>query len=161
MQFYVMTRTHVRQFTHMHVAKCRSTISWIMSSYFPVTGVKEATVRASTGAIDTTVPLPDGAKLVWCIYFSILKAVKLMYISLHVYICHRACWVYYQLGMHRSGFFRFGRTGPNQAASRTEQNRTEPNRITFIYCRSFRVMSNKLLIFIHIWVIVINCIGRY
>jgi len=47
MQFYVMTRTHVRQFTLVHVAKCQSTISWIMSSYFPMTGFK-ATVRAST-----------------------------------------------------------------------------------------------------------------
>jgi len=47
MQFYVMTRTHVRQFTIVHVAKCHSTISWIMSSYFPMTGFK-ATVRAST-----------------------------------------------------------------------------------------------------------------
>jgi len=34
MQFYVMTRTHVRQLTLVHVAKCHSTISWIMSSYF-------------------------------------------------------------------------------------------------------------------------------
>jgi len=47
----------------------------------------------------------------------------------------------FQLGMHRNGFFRFGRTGPNQAASRTEANR-----ITFIYCRSFRVLNIKLLI---------------
>jgi len=27
MQFYVMTRTHVRQFTLVHVAKCHSTIA--------------------------------------------------------------------------------------------------------------------------------------
>jgi len=47
MQFYVSTRTHVRQFTLVHVAKCHSTISWIMSSYFPMTGFK-ATVCAST-----------------------------------------------------------------------------------------------------------------
>jgi len=41
-QFYVMTRTHVglRQFTLVHVAKCHSTISWIMSSYFSMTGFK-------------------------------------------------------------------------------------------------------------------------
>jgi len=49
MQFYVMTRTHVRQFiTRVHVATCHSTVSWIMSNYFPMTGFK-ATVRASTG----------------------------------------------------------------------------------------------------------------
>jgi len=47
MQFYVMTRIHVRQFTLVHVAKCYGTISWIMSSYFPLTGFK-ATVYAST-----------------------------------------------------------------------------------------------------------------
>jgi len=54
MQFYVMTRTHVRQFTLVHVAKCHNIKSWIMSSYFPMTGFK-ATVCASTG--DKTVPL--------------------------------------------------------------------------------------------------------
>jgi len=47
MQFYVMTRTHVRQFTLLHVAKCHSKISWIMYSYFPTTGFR-ATVYAST-----------------------------------------------------------------------------------------------------------------
>jgi len=36
MKFYVMTRTHVRQFTLMHVAKCHSTISWIMSTHLPM-----------------------------------------------------------------------------------------------------------------------------
>jgi len=30
MQFYIMTRTHVKQLTLVHVAKCQSTISWIM-----------------------------------------------------------------------------------------------------------------------------------
>jgi len=48
MQFYVMTRTHVWQFTLVHVSKCQSTISLIMSSYFPMTGFK-ATVCVSTG----------------------------------------------------------------------------------------------------------------
>jgi len=48
MQFYAKTRTHVRQCTLVHVAKFNSTISWIMSSYFPRTGFK-ATVRAWTG----------------------------------------------------------------------------------------------------------------
>jgi len=48
MQFNVMTRTHAWQFTLKHRAKCHSTISWIMSGYFPTTGFK-ATVCASTG----------------------------------------------------------------------------------------------------------------
>jgi len=46
MQFYVMTRTHVRRFTFVHVAKCHSTILWKISSCFPITGFK-ATVCAS------------------------------------------------------------------------------------------------------------------
>jgi len=48
MQFYVMTRTHVWQFTLVRIEKCYSTILWIMSSYFPMTDFK-ATVCASTG----------------------------------------------------------------------------------------------------------------
>jgi len=35
MQFYVMTRTHVRQFKLLQVAKCHSAISWIMSNSIP------------------------------------------------------------------------------------------------------------------------------
>jgi len=35
MEFNVMTRTHIGQFTLVHVAKCHSTISQIMLSYFP------------------------------------------------------------------------------------------------------------------------------
>jgi len=50
MQFYVMTRTHVRQFTLVHGAKC-----------MPMTGFK-ATVCASTRDNHTTVPLPDGGQ---------------------------------------------------------------------------------------------------
>jgi len=42
MQFYVMT-TCIRQFTLVHVAKCHSTISWKMSSYFPLTSFKAST----------------------------------------------------------------------------------------------------------------------
>jgi len=34
MQFYVMTRTRVKQFTLVHVATCHSKISWIMADYF-------------------------------------------------------------------------------------------------------------------------------
>jgi len=34
MQFNIIPR--IRQFTHVHKAKCHSTISWIMSSYFPI-----------------------------------------------------------------------------------------------------------------------------
>jgi len=45
---HVMTRTHVKQFTLVHVVECHSIISWIMSSYFPMTSFK-ATVCASTG----------------------------------------------------------------------------------------------------------------
>jgi len=59
MQFYVMTRPHVRQFKLVHVAKCHSTIWWIMSSYFPMTGFK-ATVCASTGDNRHNCALPDG-----------------------------------------------------------------------------------------------------
>jgi len=58
-QFYVMTRTHVWQFTLVHVAKCHSTISWIMSSYFPTTDFKQQYVHQQE-TIGTTVPLPDG-----------------------------------------------------------------------------------------------------
>jgi len=47
MQFYVMTRTHVGQFTLVPIAKCHSTKLWIMSSYFLMNGFK-ATVCAST-----------------------------------------------------------------------------------------------------------------
>jgi len=47
MQFYVMIRTHVTQFTFVYIAKCHSTKSWIMSSYFPMTGFR-ATVCVST-----------------------------------------------------------------------------------------------------------------
>jgi len=38
MQFYVTIRTHVCVF--VHVAECHSTISWTMSSYFPMAGFK-------------------------------------------------------------------------------------------------------------------------
>jgi len=40
MKYNVITRTHVRQFTLVHTAKCHSTISCIMSSYFPMTGFR-------------------------------------------------------------------------------------------------------------------------
>jgi len=55
------TRTQVRQVTLVHVAKCHSTISWIMFTYFPMNGFR-ATVCALTETINTTVPLPDGGK---------------------------------------------------------------------------------------------------
>jgi len=58
MQFYVMTRTHVRQFTLVHLAKCHSTISYIMSINFPMSGFK-ATVCASTGDYQHNCALPD------------------------------------------------------------------------------------------------------
>jgi len=49
-----MPTTHVRQFTLIHSAKCHSTISWIMSSYFPMNWFQ------GNRNIDTTVPLPYG-----------------------------------------------------------------------------------------------------
>jgi len=84
MQFYVM-----RQFTRVHVAKCHSTISWVMSSFFPMTGFK-VTECASTGdnrhncaptrwaPLDVLIvshvsTLPN----VWCCSNSIWKTVQL------------------------------------------------------------------------------------
>jgi len=55
MQLYVMTMKHIRQFALVHVAKCHSTISGILSSYFPMTCFK-ATVRNRQKTIDTKVP---------------------------------------------------------------------------------------------------------
>jgi len=56
MQFHVITRTHVRRFTLVHVAKCHSTIWWIMSSHFPWLVSRQQYVRRQE-TIDTTVPL--------------------------------------------------------------------------------------------------------
>jgi len=54
----LMTRTHIRQFTLVHVKNCHSTISWIMFSYFPMTGLT-ATVCAYTGDNIHNCALPD------------------------------------------------------------------------------------------------------
>jgi len=43
----IMPRTYVRQFSLVHIAKCDSTKSWIMSSYFTMSGFRE-TLCAST-----------------------------------------------------------------------------------------------------------------
>jgi len=56
---------HVRQFTLEQVAKCHSTISWLMSSYFPITGFK-ATVRASKGDNWHNCTLPHGGRQLDC-----------------------------------------------------------------------------------------------
>jgi len=52
--------THVRQFTLAHVANCHSTISRIMSSYFPTTGFQATVYVHRQETIDPTVPLPSG-----------------------------------------------------------------------------------------------------
>jgi len=54
-----MPRIYVRQFTILHIAKCHSTKSWIMSRYFPwvVSGIQYAHQYET---IDTTVPLQHG-----------------------------------------------------------------------------------------------------
>jgi len=59
MQFYVMPRTHVWQFTLVHVAKSNSTLSLIMSSYFPHWLVWRQQYVHRHETIDTTVPLPN------------------------------------------------------------------------------------------------------
>jgi len=61
MQFKVLSRTFVGLFTLVQAAKCYSTISWKMSSYFPVDWFQCNCMcnehRQET--IDTTVPLPQ------------------------------------------------------------------------------------------------------
>jgi len=60
MQFNIMPRIYVRQFTLVHIAKCYSPKSWIMPSHFPMSGFRETVYAHRQETIDTTAPLPDG-----------------------------------------------------------------------------------------------------
>jgi len=66
MQFDVMTRTHVRQFTLVHVAKCHMTISWIMSSYFPMTGFRSTVCASAVDNRYDCAPTRWGWARGWC-----------------------------------------------------------------------------------------------
>jgi len=91
MQFYVMTSTHVRQSTLVHVAKCHSTISCIMSSYFPMTGFR-ATVCAST--VDNRYDSRQSIRL--CPYqMGLMKLNWSLWYNTHIWIMKLYCTVRY------------------------------------------------------------------
>jgi len=69
MQFIIMPRIYVRQFTLVHVAKCHSTISWIMSSYFPMNWFQRNSMCIDIRQLIRLCPYHMGVKKIIHVYW--------------------------------------------------------------------------------------------